>query len=263
MGSQLDYYQYMGYPSAELTRRYAPYAERFAPGSTVLDIGFGRGEFLKLLANQGVQGQGIDQDEGMVEFGRDQGLSVEVAEAHEYLASRVDHFDGIFAAHVIEHMPARGMEDLVRSAVSALKPGGRLLLVTPNPRNLNVQLYEFWTDLQHVRFYTPDILRWVLHDAGLRDVETGDNPLYTSGPEIPPPRTDHQPAPRPPQQLRLRARVRQRLADWLTPASLLERTADLEQLTAALAAQLTLVDVLRDRLAALYPAGEFFATGVR
>jgi SAM-dependent methyltransferase len=260
MGSQLDYYQFMGYPTAELTRRYAPYADRFAAGSIVLDIGFGRGEFLKLLAERGVQGQGIDQDEGMVRFGGDQGLSVEVAEAHEYLASRADHFDGIFAAHVIEHMPAEQVQDLVRSAVSALKTGGRLLLVTPSPHNLNVQLYEFWTDLQHVRFYTPDIMRWVLHDAGLREVETGDNPIYTSGPEIPTRAAGNPSPPRSPQQLRLRARARQRLAEWLTPAALLERTAHLEQRTDDMAA---LVEVLRDRLAALYPAGEFFATGVR
>lgn len=260
MGSQLDYYQFMGYPSAELTRRYAPYAERFVRGSTVLDVGFGRGEFLRLLAERGVQGQGIDQDEAMVEFGRDQGLSVEVADAHEYLASRADHFEGIFVAHVIEHMPAVQMQDLVRSAVSALKPGGRLLLVTPSPHNLNVQLYEFWTDLQHVRFYTPDIMRWVLHDSGLREVETGDNPIYTSGPEIPTRASGNPTPPRSPQPLRLTARARQRLAEWLAPASLLERTADLEQRTGDMAA---LVDVLRDRLAALYPAGEFFATGVR
>jgi O-antigen chain-terminating methyltransferase len=260
MGSQLDYYQFMGYPTAELTRRYAPYAKRFAPGSKVLDIGFGRGEFLRLLSERGVQGQGIDQDEGMVQFGRDQGLSVEVAEAHEYLAACSDHFDGIFAAHVIEHMPAEQMQDLVHSAVSALRPGGRLLLVTPSPHNLNVQLYEFWTDLQHVRFYSPDVMRWVLHDAGLRELETGDNPIYTSGPEIPTGAPADPPRPRPAPQLRLRARARQRLAEWLTPASLLERTADLEQRTGDLAA---LVDGLRDRLVALYPAGEFFATGVR
>jgi SAM-dependent methyltransferase len=260
MGSQLDYYQFMGYPSAELMRRYTPYAERFARGSTVLDIGFGRGEFLKLLAERGVLGQGIDQDQAMVQFGRDEGLSVEVADAHEYLAHHEDHFDGIFAAHLIEHMSAEQMQELVHSAVSALRPGGRLLLVTPSPHNLNVQLYEFWTDLQHVRFYTPDILSWVLHDNGLREVETGDNPIYTSGPEMPTGGAGAPAPPRSPQQLRLRARARQRLAEWLTPASVLERTADLEQRTGDLAA---MVDILRDRIAALYPAGEFFATGVR
>jgi SAM-dependent methyltransferase len=260
MGSQLDYYQFMGYPTAELTRRYAPYAERFDPGSAVLDIGFGRGEFLRLLAERGVHGLGIDLDEAMVQFGRNLGLSVEVAEAHDYLATRADQFDGVFAAHLIEHMSAEEMQDLVRSAVSALKPGGRLLLVTPNPHNLQVQLYEFWTDLQHVRFYTPDIMKWVLHDAGLRDIESGDNPVYTSGPQIPAMGAGEPAAPRPPQQLRLRARARQRLAEWLTPASILERTADLEQRTGDMAG---LIEVLRTRLAALYPGGEFYVTGVR
>jgi SAM-dependent methyltransferase len=268
MGTQLDYYQFMGYSSDELRRRYVPYAERFVAGSTVLDIGCGRGEFLTLLNERGVHGQGIDQDEAMVEFGRQRGLSVTVAEAHEYLRSNGGSFDGIFASHLIEHLQAEEMRALVKSAVAALRPGGRLLLVTPNPHNLNIHLYEFWTDLQHVRFYTPEIMRWVLSDAGLRDVETGENPVYRSGPEIPRPTNilarEDRASPRAPVRLRLRARARQRLAEWLTPASLLERTTDLEQRSSNLAASThEFMSQLSDRLAALYPAGEFFITGLR
>ena len=272
MGTQLEYYEFMGYSSDELKRRYLAYAERFAPGSSVLDIGCGRGEFLTLLKERGVHGQGIDQDEAMVAYGRERGLTVDAAEANEYLAAHQDAFDGIFASHLIEHLTAEAMQALVRSAVTALRPGGRLLLVTPNPHNLNIHLYEFWTDLQHVRFYTPEIMRWVLHEAGLHDVEAGENPAYRSGPGVPDPAQvfaqENGAANRAPSRvlvrLRLRARVRQRLAEWLTPASLLERMGELEGRADILAATTTaLLGQLSDQAAALYPAGEFFVTGVR
>ncbi|TMD41409.1 MAG: class I SAM-dependent methyltransferase [Chloroflexi bacterium] len=66
MSSQLGYYEFMGFDSAELRRRYAGYADRYQPGEHVLDIGCGRGEFLELLQARGAQGLGIDADDGMV-----------------------------------------------------------------------------------------------------------------------------------------------------------------------------------------------------
>jgi SAM-dependent methyltransferase len=262
MGSQRDYYEYMGYPSAELTRRYAGYAELFAPGAEVLDMGCGRGEFLALLEERGVRGTGIDQDADMVALVREAGQRAEVAEAHEYLRGHVEGFDGIFAAHIVEHLEAEEMVDLVRLATGALRPGGRLVAVTPNPHNLHVHLYEFWTDLQHVRFYTPDIMRWVFHDAGLVAVETADNPVYKAGPELSRPggpSAGVEPLP-PRPSLRWRARLRQRVAEWLEPASSLERIAMLERRVVAL--EETEHPVL-PWATSLYPGGEFYVTGVR
>jgi SAM-dependent methyltransferase len=261
-GSQRDYYEYMGYPSAELTRRYTRYAELFSPGAEVLDMGCGRGEFLALLEARGVDGTGIDQDADMVALVREAGRRAEVAEAHAYLRDHAEAFDGVFAAHIVEHLAADEMVDLVRLAMKALRRGGRLVVVTPNPHNLHVHLYEFWTDLQHVRFYTPDIMRWVFHDAGLVGVESGDNPVYKAGPEFSNPdgrSGEVEPLP-PPPILRWRARLRQRVAEWLEPASSLERIARLER-------RMQLLDQVQPPYlawaASLYPGGEFYVTGTR
>lgn len=260
VASQLDYYRYMGYDSQELKDRYIPYADRFALGSRVLDVGCGRGEFLELLAERGIEGCGIDSDADMVEAVRKKGLQAAAADALPYLRDHSGEFDGVFAAHLIEHLAAEQVRDLVHGAAGALRPGGRLLLVTPNPHNLQMHLRDFWIDLQHVRFYSQDGVRWLLYEAGLRDIEVGENPRYWAGPrftDLPKPRPM---ASDPPTHRRrlpfLKGQSRERvkaLVRGFRRSSPFIRFRDLER---------RLDDITR-WMESLYPPGEYFVTGVR
>jgi SAM-dependent methyltransferase len=266
--SQLGYYQFMGHDSAELRRRYAIYADRFATGGKVLDIGCGRGEFLELLAERGVSSFGVDADNDMAELNRAAGRNVENADAIEYLGDHPAEFDGVFAAHVIEHLNAPQVERLIRHASQALRSRGRLIVATPNPGNLSMQLRDFWVDLQHVRFYAPPTVRWLFHEAGLAEIEDGVNPAYPLGPELPeglelPLRVPRLPPERPPKNLSVRARIRQRTAEWLEPASALERINDLELHVADLEERLVEMRALFNSMAKLWPPAEFYVTGVK
>jgi len=278
MPSQLDYYEFMGYSRDVLLDRYQPYADRFEPGQRVLDVGCGRGEFLELLARRGVNGSGVDADADMVRRTRERGLEVEVGTAPGYLLEHPGEYDGVFAAHVIEHLPPEDVRDLVGGAAAALRPGGRLLLVTPSPHNLSMHTHEFWTDLQHVRFYTPEIMRWVLHEKGFADIEVGENGRYRSGPvfsnhELPAPPPvggGTEPAPR----RGLPSRVAGRLKRMLVPPSLLDRIHRLETeagfyrarvdwLEQELAGTHRWVAQLRGDIEGFFPPAEYFVTGVR
>jgi SAM-dependent methyltransferase len=253
MSSQLDYYEFMGYDSAELRRRYAVYAERFSPAARVADLGCGRGEFLELLAARGVEGVGVDADEGMVRAVSAKGLTAVKAQAVPYLQQNAASFDGIFAAHLIEHLSPEGVQSLVRAAVAALRPGGRLILVTPNPNNLQMQLRDFWIDLQHVRFYSQEIIRWIVHDAGLRDIEVGENATYRAGPGLASQPLPNLPAPVDAGSLGLKPRIKRVYAKMFRISPLRRRLNDLEQRVNALTAWMK----------ALYPPGEYFVTAVR
>jgi O-antigen chain-terminating methyltransferase len=229
----------MGYSSDVLLDRYVPYAERFAAGSRVLDLGCGRGEFLQLLKQRGVDGLGVDADLEMVNAVRERGLNAQNVHVHEFLQRHPEEFDGIFAAHLIEHLRPDQFAELARLAVRGLRSGGRLILVTPNPHNLSMQLHDFWTDLQHVRFYTPEIVRWVVHEAGLKDIEVGENARYRSDPRSDSFREALASSERP---VRLRSRVRKRVSEWLMPVWVFQ---------------------MRDIVRSLYPPAEFYVTGVR
>src|SRR5581483_984455 len=63
---------------------YLPY---FEGCRNVLDIGCGRGEFLKMMRDAGIPAKGIELGPESVAFCKSEGLDVELADAFTYLAS--------------------------------------------------------------------------------------------------------------------------------------------------------------------------------
>src|SRR5262245_40863899 len=92
--------------TAAVRERQRPYVDDFRDSAPVLDVGCGRGEFLALLRDAGVDARGIDADADMVAYARGEGLEVEQADALAYLEALSDgSLGGIFAAQVVEHLP--------------------------------------------------------------------------------------------------------------------------------------------------------------
>ena len=248
MSDQLAYYEFFGFPSDWLRDRYQPYADRFTVGADVVDVGCGRGEFLELLAARGVRGVGVDADASMVSIVREKGLTAEQGEAVSYLEGKAGQCDGVFAAHLIEHLAPEGVAALVGAAARALRPGGRVIFVSPNPRNLQVVMNDFWIDLQHVRFYHPEIVRFLLHLSGLTDIEMGENERYRVGPKAAVEDLRRLPADRRPQHLLGRERLGAAL-----PPSITMRLGDLEEQ----------MNRLTTWAQSLYAPGEYYVTAVR
>jgi len=69
----------------ELPLRLTELLEMFTDLAPVLDLGCGRGEFLSLLDDAGIKGQGVGSDDGMVEKARARGFEVACEDAIEYL----------------------------------------------------------------------------------------------------------------------------------------------------------------------------------
>jgi SAM-dependent methyltransferase len=152
---------------------YLPYLQNL-PGP-VLDLGCGRGEALALLRDQGIAGRGVDASERMVELCRERGLEAEVGDLFAALAAVPEaSLGGVVSFHVIEHLPAAALDRLIRLAWRALRPGGRLILETPNPLSVVVAARNFWLDPTHVRPVHPDSLKLMYELAGFDPVERLD-----------------------------------------------------------------------------------------
>ncbi|AZN37868.1 methyltransferase domain-containing protein [Iodobacter ciconiae] len=154
--------------------KYTPYIETFLESSqaTLLDIGMGRGEWLKLISDKGLKAQGVDQSEEMIHHCRAIGLSVVHADALNYLIGLPDQSLGAISSfHVIEHLSFDVLFNILKNAYRTLLPGGVLILETPNPENILVGSHTFYHDFSHKNPVTPASLQFLAEYHGFKDCE--------------------------------------------------------------------------------------------
>jgi O-antigen chain-terminating methyltransferase len=138
----------------------------------ILDIGCGRGEWLELMADEGLAAKGLDLNSVLVEQCRQKGFHVEQNDALNYLRSLPDNTLGaITSFHLIEHLDFDTRVALFDESVRVLKPSGIALFETPNPRNLLVGACNFWADPTHLRPLYPETHEFLMEYRGFSQVK--------------------------------------------------------------------------------------------
>jgi len=155
--------------TADVRDRQRPYVDDFRDAAPVLDIGCGRGEFLGLLKDAGIDAKGVDADADMVAYARGEGLAVEQADALAYLETQSD-LGGIFMAQVVEHLPPAQLFRLLELAARALRSGGLLVAETINPLS-PLALRSYFADLTHAQPLVPETLVMLAKQAGFRTTD--------------------------------------------------------------------------------------------
>ena len=120
-------------------RRFTAVAKCLPPsGGSILDLGCGPGTFLGHFAAGYQHALGIDLAEAQIEYARRRYGNDRVRFEAEDVAAfrRSGEFDAIVSIEVIEHLPPGQMQPFLRSIVRLLKPGGTLVITTPNYRSL-------------------------------------------------------------------------------------------------------------------------------
>jgi 2-polyprenyl-3-methyl-5-hydroxy-6-metoxy-1,4-benzoquinol methylase len=143
------------------------------PGASILDLGCGAGRFVKWLSQKGYSRlAGVDRSPEQIMQARAAAPAAELYELDlfSFLQGKQAQYDLIAALDVIEHMDKAQVLEFLRLVFAALKPGGRLLLQTPNadsPWALSLR----YGDFTHECCLTPGSLRQLLLLAGFEDVE--------------------------------------------------------------------------------------------
>jgi SAM-dependent methyltransferase len=155
----------------EIRERLAAHAEAFAGKAPVVDLGCGRGEFLEVLRDRGIAARGVEGNASAVSACRDKGLDVVEGDLVDFLRSAPDGaLGGVFAAQVAEHLAPTALHTLLAEAHRALRPGGLLLLETPNPCSVTGLLEVYNRDLTHERPLHPETLSFLAAAAGFSEV---------------------------------------------------------------------------------------------
>lgn len=152
------------------------YVNLFQEGERVLDLGCGEGFFLELLRGRGVAGVGVDIYADAIEQAKRKGLDVRQADAVTFVTETAEQYDGVFMAHLIEHLSLENVEPFLRQCHKILRPNGRLIVITPNTFDLDVLTERFWSDMTHKWPYPPRLLEALITDAGFGIVSAGDDP---------------------------------------------------------------------------------------
>ena len=152
--------------TAEIKERQREYVDDFRDAAPVLDLGCGRGEFVALLGEAGLEARGVDADADMVAYARGEGLDVEQADALAALDALEDAaLGGIFAAQLLEHLPPAALVRLLELAAAKLRPGGVLVAETINPLS-PLALRNYFADLTHAQPLVPETLELLARQAG-------------------------------------------------------------------------------------------------
>lgn len=122
------------------------------PGGPWLDLACGRGDWLKTVRSAGREGYGVESNAAALPHCKSLGLNVAGADPVAYLRNCAESsFAVIGAFHILDRYPARQAFELIRGSVRALKPGGVLILESPNPASLLAGAHEAWFDPTHLR----------------------------------------------------------------------------------------------------------------
>lgn len=157
------------------TQRILAFAE-MTPGSSVLEIGPGRGELADLCLAQKMEYHAIEPNAGLAEALRHRGAKVICARVPP-LPALDRKFDLVAMVNVMEHMSS--LEQALDTATQirqVLKPGGKFLIHAPD--YLSWRGHFFNCDFSHNYVTTRRRLDQLLVNAGYSGIRSG----YMSGP---------------------------------------------------------------------------------
>lgn len=158
---------------AEVRESIRDYVELAKTNAPLIDVGCGRGELLVACKEVGIDARGFDTNERSVADLRARGLDASLAGVPECF----DGIDGdsvgtVVAMHVVEHLPVEALFALFAHAARVLRPGGLLIIETPNAESLAVTGAEFWRDPTHLAPRHPAALTLLAreHGFGIEDI---------------------------------------------------------------------------------------------
>ncbi|HWF88541.1 MAG TPA: methyltransferase domain-containing protein, partial [Pyrinomonadaceae bacterium] len=153
----------------ETVQVYLPVLRDAGITTGILDVGCGRGEWLEVLRDNEFQARGIDTNRIVLQRCRELSLDVEEAEALTHLRSLADNsLNAVTAFHFAEHLPLDALVRFLDEAGRTLKPGGLLILETPNPENLLVGSCNFYLDPTHKNPLPIPTLKLLVEARGFR-----------------------------------------------------------------------------------------------
>jgi 2-polyprenyl-3-methyl-5-hydroxy-6-metoxy-1,4-benzoquinol methylase len=140
--------------------------------ASIVEFACGRGQLLQFFKQHGYSNlQGVDISPDQVALARQVVPNVAQANVLDWLAAREQQFDLMVALDLIEHFTRDEVLQFLDLCFAALKPGGRLILQTPNADS-PFGLQHRYNDITHEWAFNDNQLARLLRRAGFLDMES-------------------------------------------------------------------------------------------
>ncbi|MCB4755514.1 MAG: methyltransferase domain-containing protein [Elusimicrobia bacterium] len=149
------------------------------PPATILDIGCGRGDFLKLADSHGHRIKGIDLNKHLIQVAQKHFRlnDVELTSLENFSKNHPqEQFDVITAFELLEHLPSP--QYFIKACFNHLKPGGRLILSIPG-----FHRFPLWFNKEvdapphHFTLWSSASLEILFSQNGFKNVKVERKPL--------------------------------------------------------------------------------------
>jgi O-antigen chain-terminating methyltransferase len=138
----------------------------------LVDLGCGRGEWLKVARTHGIPSLGVDSNTVCIAECQEEKLDVVQDDLLSFLGKRPDASVGAYTLfQVLEHLPFPVLVDALREMRRTLVPGGRIIAEVPNAKNLRVSAGTFWIDPTHQRPLFPELLLFLAKEVGFSQAD--------------------------------------------------------------------------------------------
>ena len=149
---------------------FLPFASR-RPGALFIDVGCGYGELLNFLKHLGWNVLGVEPNARAADISESKGMRV-IRSSLENARLPPESAVYISMSHVIEHFSDPALA--IRLCWEALKPGGKLIITTPNIASYGYTVFKkYWYALdvpRHLYLFSPSTIRSLLRNYAFRKI---------------------------------------------------------------------------------------------
>ena len=154
---------YTSYPEKLINYLILKY--RLEKDRKILDLGCGRGDFLKIFLEYGMIGFGVDQSDQAKKLCPN--AEIKVSNIEETLPYKENTFDYVFSKSVLEHFYYP--EKIVNEIYRVLKPAGLVITMVPDWKSIYKMFYEDYT---HRTPFTKESLQNIYYINGFDDFQS-------------------------------------------------------------------------------------------
>ncbi len=156
-------------------------AYRWIPKNvSILDIGCGYGEAVGYHMARGCEAYGVEADSNVINVKEKYNYNIHIGsfDDKEYEA---DYFDYVTMDQVIEHL--QDPVNQIRNIHRILKPGGMLIMSTPNSNSLTAKIFRrkwlHWHVPYHLHFFSKKSIKLLADSAGFKLIKCKSITEYT------------------------------------------------------------------------------------